>query len=642
MKIKYCLVILLFLVLCKNLFAIGDDSTQHKFDPNWTQYYTYEYDRSYLRTVDTGILKFEWYNPSLQEHYYRQSGNLGYPAFLVNPYIGYNSNFDIGIHAYDPYLFNFDENKFYDTRNPYTELNYLLGAGNEQLFSGTHTQNIGKNYNWGFNFLRIGSQGNYKRQRADYFNINLFQSFTTKNEKYHIGFSTFSNKAKVQLNGGIPISIDSIYSSNNFASSDLLEVNLDSALYQFRQKNITVNHSYSFGKYYDKKTYDTLKEKNLVPFFTITHQIDFNTNNHIFSDDRRDFTFYPSVLNDTLKTRDSITYTMLSNKLSFKLTGDKPFNDSTYEYRRIQSEVFIQHRIYNFNSRYIDINELNTGITIRNGFANYYNKISSRVLSKLYQNLNWFGTVQYSLIDYNKSDYYLLANVGNKILGLPYYITYINRRYHANLIQNEFYSNHYEWKNNFDQQSISSFEVSATPYKENFRFSYRRSNYSNFIYFNNEAKPTQFIGVIKSTYYNLLINLKLRKLHIDNQFVWQQFDNDIFAFPKFYCFNSLYYNGNVFKNALQLKAGINVNYNQAYYTPDFNVVNSQFFLQNRIETGDYIWMDAFINMKIRTVRLSFIMNNVLQNIFDKGVFAVPNYPLQNRSIKLNVSWMFWN
>jgi len=98
----------------------------------------------------------------------------------------------------------------------------------------------------------------------------------------------------------------------------------------------------------------------------------------------------------------------------------------------------------------------------------------------------------------------------------------------------------------------------------------------------------------------------------------------------------------LFKQALGFTVGLEGRYNTLYNGPGFDPVTSQFLVQHNAASGDYVWLDAFLNIKIRSVRVAVLGQNLLQGVTKPGVqYAVP-YPMPDRSFKMRISWLFWN
>jgi hypothetical protein len=162
------------------------------------------------------------------------------------------------------------------------------------------------------------------------------------------------------------------------------------------------------------------------------------------------------------------------------------------------------------------------------------------------------------------------------------------------------------------------------------------------VYFGQNALPVQLNGSVNYSLTSLKLLLKFSKLYFGNEIAGQYFSNEIMQYPRLFSVHSVYYANTVFKKSLQFQIGMDVFNNGSFNPYDFNVNTSQYFVQTQRTYGQYIWTDAFVNLKIRSVRVLFKVDNVLQDILGNGTDLIPQWPLPDRSLKLIVNWMFWN
>lgn len=634
---KKVLPVLVLMMISQMVYAIGDDSTYHRFDPNWTKYRTWN--KPYLQTIDTSITLFQRYHPAMRDPYLRSTGNLGYPAYRLIPQLFEDIGLRIGITAYDVYNYKTENVKFYNTRKPYSELQYLMGSGNEQMFQGTHTQNISKNYNVGFAFRRIGSDGLYKNMRTDYVNLLVHQSYHSNNDRYYIDFCAFRNKNSVRLNGGLTISIDSLYSNPAFITKKVVPVRLDSAKYQYTENTIAIRQYVQLGKKYKEKVNDTLTKNVLAVTSRIHHRFSYSTFRYLFTDDQRDFSYYPNIFLNTSKTRDSIYYETLQNELRFELTETKKRLDSVTLYRPFSFSIYGKHRLYRFITRsFENVQNLNAGFELSRHLPNTFDRSFRGYMNRTVAYLSG----EYSFVGYNKGEHQITAYAGNKLLGSYLYLMYHESRYMPSVIQQRYSGNHYQWDNTFSATTARRISLYYTMFKSKIRLRYFYMMINNPVYFDANARPAQLSGNINGSAFNMEVNLSLLKMHLDNYLTWQHYSVDILQYPKFFSVHSFYYANYLFKSALQLQVGLDVFNNGTFHPYAFNINTSQFYLQNNTTVTRYLWTDAFVNMKIRSVRITIKSDNVLQGLFKPGADLIPGWPLPDRTFKLMINWMFWN
>jgi hypothetical protein len=140
---------------------------------------------------DTSIINIHLYNPVNKEKYPNVFlSNLGqaYKSLVFNDFrqIGYQP----GFRQLDKYFIQSSEIKYFRTKTPFTELSYAFGQKLEQIFEGTHSQNIKKQNNIAFNYKRINSDGEFAQHKTSGNFVALNDWFSSKNGKYDL-FAAF-------------------------------------------------------------------------------------------------------------------------------------------------------------------------------------------------------------------------------------------------------------------------------------------------------------------------------------------------------------------------------------------------------------------------------------------------------------------
>ncbi|HEX2533838.1 MAG TPA: putative porin, partial [Chitinophagaceae bacterium] len=100
-------------------------------------------------------------------------GNIGAPArsLLFTPKA--TTGWDPGFHAYDAYRWRLADTRFFNTTRPYTELGFVLGAGQQQMLEVLHTQNVKPHWNAAFQYRLINAPGFFSNQQAKHNNYQI-------------------------------------------------------------------------------------------------------------------------------------------------------------------------------------------------------------------------------------------------------------------------------------------------------------------------------------------------------------------------------------------------------------------------------------------------------------------------------------
>ena len=83
-------------------------------------------------------------------------------------------------------------------------------------------------------------------------------------------------------------------------------------------------------------------------------------------------------------------------------------------------------------------------------------------------------------------------------------------------------------------------------------------------------------------------------------------------------------------------------FNTLYYADGYNPILHQFYSQQDIYTGNYLYLNAHLALRVK--RISFFLRggNLLAGLFSFRYITTPGYPMQGRSLELGVNWKFYD
>jgi len=216
-----------------------------------------------LVELDTSLASFQNFNPLLKNTI--SSNYLGNIGSAAQSKIYYDRKvYKTGFVFSEPYAMYFHLPKdqlFFNTKRQFTLFNYSSGGPkneNEQVLGVLHTQNVNKDFNFGFDYDMISSDGRYQNQQVKQNKITLFSSYQKKGYRLHVNAGL--NRVKAQENGGI----DSLHylGSDEYRNRMNIPVKLDDARNQVFNTGLYLAQEYRFGK-----TIEEIKvvEKKEVP-----------------------------------------------------------------------------------------------------------------------------------------------------------------------------------------------------------------------------------------------------------------------------------------------------------------------------------------------------------------------------------------
>ncbi len=647
--------------------------------------FTYDLDFPVYQNPDTSITNFYNYNPLEKElGNYTWLSNIGQYQLPLTLKQNSSLNFNWGFNNLSAYEFRKGNIKHFYTAVPYTEAQYNWGLFDQSTFNILHSQNIKENLNITADYRVIGSDGIYSRQKASVQNLAVGTWYKSLNKRYQNWFSVINNKYKLEQNGGIDD--DDIWQYSSLVKG-LLNPNLPNARNDENNRKISFRQSYSGGHQYERIVIDTVKiaipdttiadstnlvpidslmeiqnpfnrgaannkfidstridtviKKELIPFWSIVHEIAHERRRYSFIDNNANLSRYPATYIDSTKTNDSLRQRIWENEFAFLLNGRNPLKkDSTdygYRFKAAFTHQFIDLQTKNY------IND-STKYVLDNNLQNAF--LSFNLFNLPSQKLQYNFGAKLGLFGYQSGSISLDANAA---YAFPFgklnaYLKSTNRT--VDYLFMELNTNHHNWRNDFKKYNHSLIGAKYIHPKNKFSIEANQQLLNNWAYLDTIQIARQHDKAISVQQLKIQTNLKWRKITIDQNIILQNSNSNIVAIPSFIYNGSAYYDSRVFKNALDFQIGILVSYRSNYFSPSFSNSIAQYYVQQTDKQSFYPTIDFFINAKINTVRFFVKSQNLNQDIFllsaFEGYFSSPNYPMFDRTIHAGLSWQFYD
>lgn len=614
---KYLLIIVTaFLpVILKAGLSQPADTLKRKY------FFDHEFISETRHIVDTSFTRFHVYNPLFREEIplYRFLGNTGTAAapFLFEP--DFKSGFIYQHHAYENYLFNVDNIKYYQLRKPFTDISYVMGTRKEQVLRAVHSQNITKTWNAAINFRIIDSPGNYYHQETYLTNFSFCTNFTTKNKKYGVLANFIHNKFIVSENGGI--ANDSLFETNKESRRIAVPVYLEYAENHIREWGAYLKQYYHF-KFRDK---DSAAKRPALNLGSLEQSFCFVKSSLAYMDKTPNPLYYPNLYNGIQATYDSVGIYHITNSIFWK----SPDWGGTNYHFGLRGGTFLNYH------------ELFQG-TGKDKYPELLPSISFNVV--LFKNLSLMAVFDYVAQGYNKNDFsvYGKINFHGKDKKRHEWQVSFDLNYNLSspeLIDKYLFTGYLRWWNDFDKKKMLGLKLQFEYLGLKAFVTY--NDIYNYIYLDKSCMPIQYGMPLRtiSIYAGKTINFW--KFGWDNKVLFQHvFNADIVRLPDLVLNSSFYFKSDLFKKALSACIGIEIFYNTPYYSDAYMPVIRDFYLQNTKKTGNFIYGDVFLDLKVKRARLFLKVQNVAEGLMGYNYYLVPHYPLQDRSFKFGVSWMF--
>ncbi|MCC6182014.1 MAG: hypothetical protein IT237_09285 [Bacteroidia bacterium] len=606
------------IIYCFGLYVLCFQSLAQDFYPA---------ENGYINTISlTKQKQLGSFNPSrpdssinhFQNYFNRNTnGHLGLPSspIYINSAI-HSLGFRMLQHRYENDFFNPHQITYYQTKGPYATLTGIAGSKQEQVFKMLFSNSFKNKLNLTLAFNRYSGIGFYQKQQSFTNNFYTTSNYSSTNKR--IGYYAYFlfNKVKHQENGGL--AKDTLFLENIRVNKFLLPIQLSNARREYRNTSFNINPWFRLNKNEDSTT-------------VLSHILDYDFNYSgtytKYSDPSSgSSTFYQTYYLDTASTKDSTHWRSIQNSLNYNLKIN-PLNSKL--------KVGYQHEINQFYqySDSISTNQfLNAGLytTIHRytGFlrATY---IFNGANSNDYQ-LEFNNVLQFQ-IPKIKTPLYLNLNL-------------LSEKRHADYLYNSWYSNHFQWSNNFSPIDKQQAILSVNTQDKRFNMGILFQNFTNYLYLNDLALPTQISIPVQnfSAYLNKdFLFLKHIGLNIGYRYQ-QSSEPTIVSIPNHIGNSALYYQGNLFKKVLQLQIGFNIQYYSEFYGYAYSPILNQYHTQYYTQVGNYPFVDFFLNARIKPVRIFFKIDHLNQGFTGSNYGLTPGYLQADRAFKFGLNWLFFD
>ncbi|MBR1630663.1 MAG: hypothetical protein IJ680_02285, partial [Paludibacteraceae bacterium] len=370
-----------------------------------------------------------------------------------------------------------------------------------------------------------------------------------------------------------------------------------------------------------------------VPVLTFAHTLQIDRAAHRFYETRVDTAFFPNTYlnqnatNDTAALRTiqntlSVTLEEAASPLGFGLTAY--LHNNTRQYLYLQDDSLIRHRWQS---------DLMLGAEATRQAGRYFHFLIDG---------------QICLAGYRLGQYRLGAQLqghiplGRHTLDLTAYARSESRK--PDLLEHTYLSNHFR-RSDLDLRSTLTNHIGAQAAfaHPNISASLRvdMQNLTHAIYYT-DGGLKQYDGNIQIVAADLSLRLNSRHFALDNHAVWQQTSSYVIALPQITLYENIYYYARWF-NQLDVQFGVDMRYHTAYYAPLYMPGLGQFTVQQHTRVAPPPILSVYANLRIKTVRFYAAYTHFNQLLSDHyNYYSMPLYPLNPASLRLGISWNFFN
>ncbi|MCH8330235.1 MAG: hypothetical protein IH946_02465 [Bacteroidetes bacterium] len=592
----------LFTLITLNAFPQEEDSVVVKFDASDIYYYKLSDPRTYLN-VDTGVDSIHLYK-IVQRKSYVDVGNNGsaHKPLIYKP--NTDIGLDVGFHQLDLYYMNADDLRFYKTKPPFTRLYYVLGPKDEQNFKVTHTQNLKPNHNFGINYYRMATNGFYRNQNTSNTVLDIFSDYRSKNNRYNIRGGFIYNKILSRENGGV---VDDSLFDKTSVTKETETVNLQTsaggtgptkgATNRWIGNQVYLESSRDFGFTYPEQINDSTIKYHYQGSTQLGHRLNVGTRRYVYRDYIPDIGFYDTILIDSFLTADSIHHYNIDNTIYYRSTGIKDKTIDTIIPTQNIWELALMHSYFEVNPKPFPYTTSYNKLIDQNLIASAFIRTNPMSSSSVVYGIKG----SYALTGYNITDYVGQAWLGYQTekLGLAT-VGIMTKSFKAPYLYNGYHSNNFSWSNILNKTTESALNINYQLDKHSLYGGWSYGIINGLIWLDSTSSVQQKNVNIQRVNFFFKKGFKLKRLHLDIGFTYQEFsDKTVLHLPKVITFNSLYYQGPLFNNAVLSRIGLDLHYYSDHYADGYTPAIGQFTVQNSTKLTYYPVADLFMNIKLK-------------------------------------------
>lgn len=593
--------------------SLLDDSTRMVYGPT-TSLYFFEKDikrnNLILYPQDTALNNFHNYDPVAKSNWkYQDLGNIGSatkPIFYEIPdVIGTRAGFSV----YDLYFHAPENNKYFDTKSPFTEMSAFFGGGQRNMLDLAFARNINPRWNVGFNLHTIRARKTLNPNARDdnmvvQNSYSLHTNYRSENGKYWFlgNFSRMLHKVN-EIGGIIPPSVDST-----------------SVYFTYEDAKVWLSNTQASDLRQEYRFYHEYSVRDELQIY------------HIFDQKNKDFT-----LSAALTRSDSLFFP--KTRLNNQLDTTRNYNDFKEFGNEVGFKGSFKGFYYNAHAKFRAGRMKSTFFPEKNNFNEVY--LGGELIGKISEKWSISADGEY------------LIPGAFRLHGLfvsPWLeVDYTKAVYKPTSMQQMYYGNHFQWENDFDNIGVDQvrgvFKIDFN--KIQLRPSLTINRVNNYVFFNEDSVAAQATGEAFMLIPGLKSSIRIgQKFQWDTEVIFTQISGasgDVFRIPQLYANTKFYFDSPMFNENVYVQLGVDIRYHSDYFADAYNPATQQFYLQNSFNIYAYPVADIFLDFRINRTRVLLKYNHLNSGLMNQeGYFVTPDYTGYKSFIDLGITWYLFD
>ncbi|MBR3558908.1 MAG: hypothetical protein IKN78_08570 [Bacteroidales bacterium] len=573
------------------------------------------------KTIDTTLYHISEFDPLLE------ISNL-YQSLGINGQAHKRMIFDIdhtmGFHGitlpYPLYFKRMEDLQIYDLKTSYTDLSFIYSVLKTFSLHATHAQHV-RQADFVVNLDGASNPGYFLHQGINRTSLSAIARYETPNRLYGMLLAYAFNHGKYAENGGLENSLD--FTDRNPRTDSTITYDLESFPVMFANAATRINtHALQLTNYLN------LRDNKGHYFGTLTHTFNFDFLSSHFTDHTLNNLFYQDrYYFNTDTTNDSLRYYTIANSLQWSNYSpiDTVNEQSAYFFRFAGG---VRHEYANTLSPHYIGNSMT---------------LFARTNIRLFKVWDIYGDFSYSFFGYTRND--ARARAGFRFTINKAHRNYLGleasfNRYAPDFIFSHYLGNNNQWDHDWAKQNI--FKAGAYWTIFDYRAGFNFYNLGRLVYLNSRFEPVQLEKAAQVVQLTLHAPVRTKYFALDAELALQHSTNKAVTVPLFAGKMSALYTSRIFKKRLRIQVGVDVFYHTLYYADGYNPLLHQFYTQDALLTGNYLYLNAHFAFRVK--RISFFLRggNLLAGLFNFRYITTPGYPMQGRSLELGINWKFYD
>jgi hypothetical protein len=208
-------------------------------------------------------------------------------------------------------------------------------------------------------------------------------------------------------------------------------------------------------------------------------------------------------------------------------------------------------------------------------------------------------------------------------------------------------SNHFEWHNNLNKEFRIDLGTSFSYPARNAELKLNYAIIDNYTDFDTLALPSQHTGGLSVASLYVRKDFRAWKFHLATDLLVQKSSNtEILDLPLLTTRTTGYFehlfNFKKTNGQLNTQIGAEVLYHTLYHPYSYMPATGRFYRQDKVQTGNYPFINVFLNIKLKRTRIFVMLDHVNSGFMGYDYYMIPTYPMNIRMFRYGIAWTFYD